>query len=268
MRLFDSHCHLDDHTYDDDLELVIGRARAAGLKAMMVVGTGVSSSKRAIRIANQFDGVYASVGVHPHDAKQCDETRLNLLRKLAGEAKVKAWGEIGLDFNRMYSPPEDQEQWFCRQLDISDEMGLPAIFHERDTQGRFLELLTTRWQPHRSGVVHCFSGSAPELNAYLDLGLYIGITGIVTIESRGRQLRDMVGRIPTERLVVETDAPYLTPTPERNKHRRNEPAFVRTVLLKLAQVRETNTEQLAAAVWSNTCRLYGLPETPPSTGCR
>lgn len=263
MRLFDSHCHLDDRAYDNDLESVVERARTAGLMAMMVVGTGVASSQRAVRIANQFDGVYASVGVHPHDAKQCDETQLNRLRQLAGDVKVKAWGEIGLDFNRMFSPPEDQEQWFCRQLDTSGELGLPVIFHERDTRGRFLELLTAHWQPHRSGVVHCFSGSVPELDAYLDLGLYVGITGIVTIKSRGRQLRDMIGRIPTERLVVETDAPYLTPTPERNKHRRNEPAFVRTVLLKLAQVRETDAARLAAAVWANTCRLYGLPATAP-----
>lgn len=267
MRLFDSHCHLDDRSYDNDLELVVERARTAGLKAMMVVGTGVASSKRAIRIANQFDGVFASVGVHPHDAKQCDETQLNQLKQLAGDTKVKAWGEIGLDFNRMFSPQEVQEQWFCRQLDISAEMGLPVIFHERDTQGRFLELLAARWQPRRSGVVHCFSGSAPELDVYLNLGLYIGITGIVTIQSRGRQLRDMIGRIPSGRLVVETDAPYLTPTPERNKHRRNEPAFVRTVLLKLARVREMDAGQLAAVVWSNTCRLYGLPETAPPVSC-
>ena len=258
MKLFDSHCHLDDSSYKNDLEAVIKRANAAGLGGMMVVGTGLESSRRATKISYMFDGLYASVGIHPHDAERCDEVKLAQLKRLAQAPRVKAWGETGLDFNRMYSPREDQERWFIRQLEISSEMGLPVIFHERDTHGRFLEILNAHWGRHRSGVVHCFSGSDSELDAYLALGLFIGVTGIVTIKSRGEPLRQLVRRIPVERLVVETDAPYLTPTPERNKHRRNEPAFVRSVLLKLAQVREEAPEQLAQAVWNNTCRLYGI----------
>lgn len=260
MKLFDSHCHLDDRSYKNDLESAIERANAAGLKAMMVVGTGLQSSRRAIKISNMFEGLYASVGIHPHDAERCDEATLAQLVQLAKAPRVKAWGETGLDFNRLYSPRKDQEHWFIRQLEISNEMELPVIFHERDTHGRFLEILKAHWRQHRSGVVHCFSGSASELDAYLALGLFIGITGIVTIKSRGAPLRQLVLRIPTERLVVETDAPYLTPTPERNKHRRNEPAFVRTVLLKLAQVREEAPEQLAETIWNNTCRLYGITQ--------
>ncbi len=260
MKLFDSHCHLDDSSYKNDLETVIKRANAAGLKAMMVVGTGLDSSRRAIEISHMFDGLYASVGIHPHDAEHCDEAKLAQLKQLAQDPRVKAWGETGLDFNRMYSPREDQERWFIRQLEISSEMGLPVIFHERDTHGRFFEMLNTHWGRHRSGVVHCFSGNDSELDAYLALGLFIGVTGIVTIKSRGEALRQLVRLIPAERLVVETDAPYLTPTPERNKHRRNEPAFVRTVLLKLAQVREEAPEQLAQTVWNNACRLYGITQ--------
>ncbi len=258
MKLFDSHCHLDDRSYRSDLDIVVQRAHSAGLTAMMVVGTGLASSRRAIQIANKFNGIYASVGVHPHDAEHCDEAALEQLRQLCGDPRVKAWGETGLDFNRMYSPRGDQERWFIRQLEISEALGLPVIFHERDTKGRFLEILSDHWQRNRSGVVHCFSGNTDELEAYLDLGLSIGVTGIVTIKSRGAQLRQLVRRIPAERLVVETDAPYLTPTPERNKHRRNEPAFVRSVMLKLAQVREEEPEQLAATVWDNTCRLYAV----------
>jgi TatD DNase family protein len=261
MKLFDSHCHLDDRSYKNDLESVVKRANAAGLRAMMVVGTGLDSSRRAINISNKFDGLYASVGIHPHDAEHCDEEKLTQLKQLAKAPRVKAWGETGLDFNRMYSPREDQERWFIRQLEISREMDLPVIFHERDTQGRFLEILSSHWEQHRSGVVHCFSGNASELDAYLALGLSIGVTGIVTIKSRGEQLRQLVRRIPVERLVVETDAPYLTPTPERNKHRRNEPAFVRTVLLKLAQVRQEAPRQLAETIWNSTCRLYGITQS-------
>jgi TatD DNase family protein len=259
MQLFDSHCHLDDRSYENDLPLVVQRARTAGLKAMMIVGTGLESSGRAVRIANQYDGLYASVGVHPHDAKACTETMLNKLKELANNPKVKAWGETGLDFNRMYSPQATQEHWFLRQLEIGAELGLPMIFHERDTHGSLLNSLQAHWKPHHKAVVHCFSGTPSELEAYLAMGLYIGITGILTIKNRGRGLRDMVRKMPAERLVVETDAPYLTPTPERNKHRRNEPAFVRTVLLKLAHVRDEAPEELAATIWSNTCRLYGLP---------
>ena len=198
------------------------------------------------------------MGLHPHDARACSEEILQGLRRLALHPQVKAWGETGLDFNRMYSPQSEQEHWFARQLDIAAELGLPMIFHERDSRGRFLDMLKARWTPERTGVVHCFSGDRAELEACLDLGLYIGITGILTVQSRGQDLRNLVGLIPGDRLLVETDAPYLTPTPERNKYRRNEPAFVRRVLEKLAAVRGEDSETLAAAVWENTCRVFGM----------
>jgi TatD DNase family protein len=158
----------------------------------------------------------------------------------------------------MYSPREDQEKWFRRQLEIAGQLNLPMIFHERDSNGRFFEMLKNNTYKNIDGVVHCFSGTPEELNHYLDLGLHIGITGIITIKSRGVQLREMAALIPADRLLVETDAPYLTPTPERNRHRRNEPAFVKSVLLKLAEVRGEDPEELARVVWENTCRLYRI----------
>jgi TatD DNase family protein len=259
MRLFDSHCHLDDRSFDTDLKETLDRARQAEVSAMMVVGVDGPSSKEAAAIAGQNDGLIASVGVHPHDAKNCSDETLNDLKSIASNAAVRAWGETGLDYNRMYSPREDQERWFIRQLELGAELDLPMIFHERDSRGRFLKILEAHWRPDRSGVVHCFSGSPSDLAAYLGLGLYIGITGIVTLQSRGRDLRRMIPHIPDERLLIETDAPYLTPTPERNKHRRNEPAFVRTVLLKLASVRGCDPQFLADITWDNTCRLFGEP---------
>jgi TatD DNase family protein len=259
MEIFDSHCHLDDRGFDRDLDDVIQRARKADVKAMMAVGIDAPTSRKAVSIANRYDGLIASVGVHPHDAKGCSDDILNDLKLLASDSKVRAWGETGLDYNRMFSPRQDQEHWFVRQLELGLELKLPMIFHERDSRGRFLEILRANWDPGCKGVVHCFSGSASELEAYLDLDLYIGITGILTVKTRGAALRELVENMPADRMLVETDAPYLTPTPERNKFRRNEPAFVRTVLLKLASVRQEDPEALAKKIWDNTCRLFGHP---------
>lgn len=260
MKIFESHCHLDDRSYADDLDEVIKRARSAQICAMMTIGTDGPSSGRAVVLADTYPDVYAAVGLHPHDAKTCDEETLGALKALAQHVKVRAWGEIGLDFNRMYSPAKVQERWLERQIESALELGLPMIFHERDSRGRFKDILRSFWTDEYKGVVHCFSGSEEELDVYLDLGLHIGITGIVTMKSRGAGLRRMVRRIPADRLLVETDAPYLTPAPERNKHRRNEPAFVRSVLRKLADVRGETADDLAAVIWSSACRFFGVPQ--------
>lgn len=262
MKLFDSHCHLDDTVFQPDFEKVLQRAAGAGVKRMMIAGIDRHTSARAVELAQFFPEVYASVGVHPHDARSCDEKTLNELSSLARHPNVMAWGEIGLDFNRMYSPQKDQEHWFVRQLEIADQLDLPLIFHERDSQGRFLEILQATPAKRRRAVVHCFSGTEEELGQYLDMGFYIGITGIVTVSGRGKALRRMIPSIPSDRLLVETDAPYLTPSPLRNKVRRNEPAFVREVLLKIAEVRQEDPPALAGQIWKNTCRLFRLD---PST---
>lgn len=234
------------------------RAEQADVLRMLIAGIDRDTSNRALELANSHASLFASVGVHPHDAQSCSETTIDHLAALTRHPKVVAWGEVGLDFNRMYSPQKDQERWFIRQLVIADELDLPLIFHERDSKGRFLEILKTNPARHRSAVVHCFSGTEEELNQYLEMGFFIGITGIVTMGKRGQALRWLVPRIPADRLLVETDAPYLTPTPQRNKHRRNEPAFVRQVLMKVADVRKEDPQELAQQVWDNTCRLFRL----------
>jgi len=234
MKIFDSHCHLDDKSYAKDLNAVIDRARNDGVVRMMTIGVNKKTSAQAVSLAQSHTGFYASVGIHPHDVKNCNESILQDLINLAKNEKVRAWGEMGLDFNRMYSPRKDQELWFEKQLEIADKLDLPMIFHERDSNGRFLAILKNHKYTAMKGVVHCFSGSQDELNQYLSLGLHIGITGILTIKSRGAQLRELVPGIPADRLVVETDAPYLVPAPEKNRNQRNEPAFVKSVLLKLA----------------------------------
>jgi len=260
MRLFDSHCHLDDKSYQCDREAVLERSRAAGVMGFMVVGINPLTARKAIQLAETHSGVYASVGVHPHDATHCSDAVLEELVDLANHEKVCAWGETGLDFNRMYSPIDVQEKWFERQLDIAARLDLPLIFHERDSNGRFLEMLKSSGRDSLRGVVHCFSGNRREMLAYLALGLHIGITGIVTMQQRGTALRDLIPLIPDDRLLVETDAPYLTPAPERNRKRRNEPGFVRSVLLKVAEIRDTEPAAMAEITWQNTCRLYGLTD--------
>jgi TatD DNase family protein len=258
MKIFDSHCHLDDKSFRKDIDNVIKSANDAGIVRMMTIGINDRTSALALSLAQSYDGIYASVGVHPHDVKNCNESIIRDLINLAKNEKVRAWGEIGLDFNRMYSPRKDQELWFEKQLEIAAELDLPMIFHERDSNGRFLEILKNHAYSALKGVVHCFSGNQDELDQYLSLGLHIGITGILTIKSRGAQLRQLVSGIPTDRLMVETDAPYLVPAPEKNRIRRNEPAFVKSVLLKLAEVKGESPAVLAQTIWDNTNRLYGI----------
>jgi TatD DNase family protein len=260
MKLFDSHCHLDDRSFVKDIDQVIMHAGQAGVEKIMVVGITQKSCRMAVKLAENNPGIYASVGIHPHDVKDCTEEVLNDLKKLSQSKKVKAWGETGLDFNRMFSPRVLQEKWFVRQIELARELGLPLIFHERDSQGRFGEILKTHLGSDAKGVVHCFSGNKKELFEYISMGLYIGITGIVTIESRGAELRKLVTEIPSDRLLIETDAPYLTPAPQKNQTRRNEPAFVKSVLMKIAEVRKEDPEELSFKIWENTHRVYGISE--------
>lgn len=263
MRFFDSHCHIEDKkAYARDLKQVLERARKANVCAMMVVGTTLERSKAALKLAENAPGVFASLGVHPHDASGCSDEVITSLAALAGNPKVRAWGECGLDFNRMHSPAKIQEKWLEVQLETADRCGLPLIFHERDSGGRLLEILKSFAGGGKdlSGVVHCFSGNLQEMKAYLDLGLHIGITGILTHKQRGEDLREMVVFLPEDRILIETDAPYLTPSPERNQYRRNEPAFVPRVLEKLAEVCRKNPEALAEKIFRNTCALYRIAE--------
>jgi len=264
MRIFDSHCHIDDKSFNKDRDQVIKNARKANVTAMMIVGINQRSSEEAVNIAKKYPNIFASVGIHPHDAKNCSEELLQSLQVFAKDDNVKAWGETGLDFNRMFSPQEDQENCFCRQMEIAKDLELPLIFHERDSNGRFLEILKQAKFKKRKGVVHCFSGNKKELLAYLDLGYHIGITGIFTIHKRGQKLRSLIEYIPKERILVETDAPYLTPAPEKNRTRRNEPAFVKSTLLKIAQELQENPNDLAEVIWKNTCDLYDLQEISDS----
>jgi TatD DNase family protein len=260
LQLFDSHCHLYDKSFTADIDTVFDRAREAGVSDIMIVGIDAETSRQAAAMAASRPGCYAAVGFHPHDAAACTTDLVDGLAKMARDnPHVRAWGEIGLDFNRMYSPRDDQERWFIHQLAVADRIGLPVIFHERDSRGRFLELLAQHHKQPGNGVVHCFSGTRKELMAYLERGYYIGITGIVTLKERGRSLRQLVGMIPEDRILIETDAPYLTPAPAKNRTRRNEPSYVRLVLERLAGLMNRPARELASRIRANTCRLFRIP---------
>ena len=259
MILFDSHCHLDDPVYEKDISEVIERAWQEQVRGLMIVGIDIKTSLRAIQIAQGHDHIITSVGVHPHDAAACSPETLDTLKKLAKTHDcIRAWGETGLDFNRMFSPQQDQERCFEAQLALAGDLDLPLIFHERDSHGRFYEILKSAGPKTRKGVVHCFSGTQEEMFQYLDLGYHIGITGIVTIEKRGESLRTIVPLIPEERILIETDAPYLTPVPQKNKFRRNEPGFVKSVLLKLAQIKNCDPDELSRTIFNNTQKFYQI----------
>ncbi len=256
MKLFDSHCHLDDAVFAKDMNEIYQRMDEADVVKAMTVGIDRQSSQKAVALADARKRLCAAVGIHPHNAKDSTASDLAILNNLAKNPVVRAWGEIGLDFNRMFSPVKDQEMCLHMQIEIAEPLKLPIIFHERDTQGRLLEILETQRNKIVGGVIHCFSGNRQELKRYLDMGFYIGITGILTIKGRGAYLRKLVTSIPAEQILIETDAPYLTPAPQKNRTRRNEPAYVRSVLIKLAQIRNEDPELLADVIWKNTCRLF------------
>jgi len=253
--LVDSHCHLDSPQFDADRELVIARAVENGVTHIVNPGVDVPSSRATVTLAQQHASVYAAVGVHPHDAKTLDAPGLEELKRLAGLPKVVAIGEIGLDFYRNLSPPEVQRRAFQAQLDLAAELGLPVIVHDRDAHNEVLAILHD-WTPHgRAGVLHSFSGDVALAERALELGFYIGLSGPVTYPNASR-LREVARAVPIERLLIETDAPYLTPQPHRGQ--RNEPAYVRWVAQALADIKNLIPEQIITRTWANACTLFGL----------
>jgi TatD DNase family protein len=255
--LIDSHAHLDMEDFDPDRDTVIQRARSGGVDRIVTIGIDLASSIKAIEIANKYELIYATVGYHPHNAKEAEVRDLEKLRALASQPRVVAWGEIGLDFFRRYAPPDKQVQAFERQLDMAFEQGLPVIIHDREAHADLLRILRSRKRQYR-GVIHCFSGTYDLAMALIELGFYISFPGTVTYKN-AVATQTAASRIPLDRLLVETDCPYLTPVPFRGK--RNEPLFVKHTAEKIALLRQLEFEQLAEATSANTIRLFNLPES-------
>jgi TatD DNase family protein len=259
--------NLTHPSFHDDLDAVLSRASSAGISTIVVTGTTVLESEMARDIAERC-GLFATAGVHPHHARDCGPATIGELREIAKHPRVIAIGECGLDFNRNYSPHPSQEQWFVAQIELALELGMPLFLHSRDAHPRFAEIL--RHHRVKDAVAHCFTGEKDELHAYLDLGLHIGITGWICDERRGTHLLELVRDIPADRLLLETDSPYLTPRDMRPqpKSRRNEPAFLAHIAKTVARAVGKPLEQLAEETTRNAETLFRLRESGASTGTK
>ncbi|OLP15878.1 hydrolase TatD [Leptolyngbya sp. 'hensonii'] len=272
MSLVDIGVNLTHAAFDIDRPQVLERAIAAGVQTLILTGTTVEGSREAQALASQYPGqLYATAGVHPHDVRHCDEQTIPHLRSLMTHPAVVAIGECGLDFNRDYSPRPEQEQWFEAQLQLACELQLPLFLHEREAHVRFMEILKPYRDQLTAAVVHCFTGNADELRTYLDWDLHIGITGWICDERRGRHLQELVRLIPPNRLMLETDAPYLTPRTLRPKPKggRNEPAFLTHVVQTVAQAIGKPVETVAQATTESAFQFFNLhvpiPAPPPTS---
>jgi TatD DNase family protein len=255
--LIDSHAHIQGEEFAGDLAEVVARARGAGVEKIVVVGGAgeLSSNDAALRVAQSSDGLFATVGMHPHDAKDVGEADLERLKKVAENSKIVAIGETGLDFYYDHSPRDLQVKIFARFIHMARETRLPLIVHDRDAHAEIAGLLRSEGGGALRGVIHCFTGDYDAAKTFLDLGFYLSFSGILTFKN-AEALRDAARRAPLDRIMVETDSPYLAPVPKRGK--RNEPAFVLHVAEALAKVRNATLEEIATATRRNTEALFGI----------
>jgi TatD DNase family protein len=261
--LIDSHAHIDLNNFDKDREQVFARARQGGVRAIINIGLDAESSRASLEMAKQYDDVFSTVGFHPHEADKMRDDDLKVLAELAKDERVVAVGEIGLDFYRNLSARKSQTEAFKKQLDLAVELGLPVVVHCRQAHREVYKILRA-WVEStlsvvgrlRRGVIHCFSGDIEMAQQYLDIGFYISLAGSVTYPSAG-ELVQVAKEIPLDRLLLETDSPFMAPQAYRGK--RNEPAYVALIAEKIAQVRGVRREVVAEAAAKNTINLFKLP---------
>ena len=257
--LIDTHAHLDFNQFDDDRDAVLARAWQAGVAAIVTIGTDLKTSRAAVALAEAHERILATVGFHPHDAKSANAAALAELRELGRHPRVVAVGEIGLDFYRDRSPRDVQRRVFGRQLHVAAELGKPVVIHDRQAHAETLEILrqwVTESQPEHSayrGVIHCFSGDLALAQAAIELGFFIGVDGPITYQN-ARRLPAIVKALPLDRLLLETDAPFLTPHPHRGQ--RNEPAYVRLVAEEIADLKNLSLEEVAQTTTANAQALF------------
>jgi len=259
MRLFDTHAHLHFPDYADDLDAVLERAHGAGVRGMVTIGTDRETNQAVVELARRLPNVWATVGIHPHDAGEAVEADFAEMEKLArSEARVVGFGEMGLDFYRNLSPPEAQREVFRRQIAMAREVGKPLVIHCRDAHDETLAILGEERAREIGGVMHCFSGDVEIARRCVDLGLFISLAGPVTYKN-ARALPEVARFVPEDRLVVETDCPYLPPASHRGK--RNEPAYVALTAAFVAELRGVAPDALGATVTANAATLFGITLT-------
>ena len=255
----DSHAHIDGQEFDNDREEVIARARAAGVSTILNVGTGDPHSgafERAVELGRKYENVYTAIGTHPHDARLYDDQAEERIKRLTKSEKVIAWGEIGLDFHYDNSPRDVQLAVFKRQLHAAHECDLPVVIHTREAESETIEILKSDYAgAKRGGIFHCFSGSLELAQRAIEIGFMISFSGIVTFK-KAEDLRELAKQVPLDRLLIETDCPYLTPIPYRGK--RNEPAYVVEVARCLAGLYGVDIEDIGRITSENFNRFFGL----------
>lgn len=255
--MIDSHCHLDFAQFDGRRREVVQEASDAGVHTIVNIGTDPVSSQRSVELAERFETVYATVGIHPHDAKKLNDTILAQLKELAGHKKVVGIGEIGLDYYRDLSPRNVQRAAFRRQLELACELHLPVVIHSRQSFEPTLSMVREYAHQLPGGVFHCFPGSVEEAFAVFKLGLLISVGGVITFKNS--RMAQVAASVPLEKVLLETDAPYLAPEPHRGK--MNRPAFVRYVRDKLAEMRGVSAAEVEQTTDRAAQKLYGLIET-------
>jgi TatD DNase family protein len=260
MDLIDTHCHLTYEPLAQDIEAVVARSESAGVSGWVTVGTGAEHNRKAVALAERFENMYAAIGIHPHHAKDITAAALAELKDLAQSAKVVALGETGLDFHYELSPRHDQRRAFTAQLEIARELNLPVVIHSREAFDETMDILEQFVLLHgrlRGVVFHCFSGSAEEARIVLDHGFYVSFTGVVTFKN-AENTRAAAAIVPLERLMLETDCPYLSPEPMR-KQKTNEPALMIHTARFLAELKQIPLPEFAQAVTATSKAFFNLP---------
>lgn len=262
QQLIDIGVNLTDKQFDKDRFEIIERAFQNGIVQMILTGSSIKSSKGSLEIAKQYPNrLFSTAGIHPHDAKTFTTDSIQILEELFTNNEVVAVGECGLDFNRMFSPQKDQENCFEAHLDLARKHSMPLFLHERDAFDRFCEIFANYKDLAEKAVVHCFTGDEQQVKKYVSLGFYIGVTGWICDERRGEALQNAVKHIPLDRLLIETDAPYLLPRnmEKKPKNRRNEPAFLPHIVEEIAKHMGVSAEEVATSSRNNARRLFNLP---------
>lgn len=253
--LFDSHTHLNDSRFDKDRDAIIQNAYDSGVHWMMNPGADYESSVDAVKLSEKYPFIYAAVGVHPHDASTLDDMMLGLLKAMARKSKVKAIGEIGLDYHYDHSPRDVQQYWFRKQLQLAKSLKMPVIIHDREANHDVMTILKEEEAFQTGVLMHCFSGSPELARQYVKLGAYISIAGPVTFKN-ARKLVEVVEMVPMDRLMIETDSPYLTPHPYRGK--RNDSSYVRYVCEKVAEIKGLSFEEVAEQTAINAKKYFNI----------
>ena len=256
--MFDSHCHLNDENLYPRIEEVIEAANKTGVKKFLVVGYDKASSLLAIDIAHRYEGCYAAIGFHPTEIEGVTEEDFNELMSHVNDPKVVAIGEIGLDYHwvKELDKREEQKRWFIKQIEFANEHKLPISIHNRESTEDCVQILKEN-TPKYSGVMHCYSGSVETMKTVLDLGLYIALGGTVTF-TNAKTPKEVAEEVPLERLLIETDSPYLTPHPQRGE--MNEPKYICLVLEEIARLKDMSKKHLEDVIYKNTCRLFNVDE--------